>query len=143
METTRETTNLIYPLRSSELVSRPDFLQDIEPLPFTEKQKKEVLEFEEPFFEELKRLKEISVSTHTIYPGAFVSEEGSRLFSAVYLDKNLKERLESLAAQRGVELEKSKTRRQFYDAFFDDLLRIINSDDDSQMYEEEGSNFQN
>jgi len=57
------------------------------------------LEFEEPFYKKLEELKDISVSTHTIYPEVFTTEEGRKIFAAVYGDKNLKEKLTDLASE--------------------------------------------
>jgi hypothetical protein len=142
MEDTREKIdNFPYPLRPSEIVYHVDFLSEVQPLPLTEAERGEILAFEEPLFGELQKLKEISVSTHTIFPEAFTSEKGSRLFSAIYLDRELKDRLDSLATKRGVELEKTEARQKFYDAFFDDLAGIVDSNEAYLNYKEEGFEF--
>jgi len=144
MESTRNWfDNFPYPLRPSELVYDPDFLTEIQPLPLTEAQRGEISAFEEPLFKKLQKLKKIPVSSHTIYPGAFTSERGSRLFSAIYLDRELKDRLVLLATERGVELKNTETRQKFYDAFFDDLAGIVDSSETYQKYIEEGFEFAN
>jgi hypothetical protein len=76
-----------YPLRPNELVSQSDFLADVEPLDLSEGERKKLVVFEEPLFEEVKRLKGISTSTHVIYPKAFTDEKGSRIFAQIYLGR--------------------------------------------------------
>lgn len=130
-----------YPLRPSELVRKPDFLREVEPLPLSQEEKDKLLEFERSFFERAKNLKEISVSDHVIYPEAFTTEKGRRLFTAIYADAGLEDRIQSLAADRGVKLKSIKTKRQVYDAFFDDLLEAVDSEEGFERYRGEGVGF--
>ena len=144
MENTGEKSdNFLYPLRPSEIIRHPDFLADVEPLSLTEEEKGEISKFEESLFDELRRIKDISVSTHVIYPEAFTSEEGGRIFSATYLDKGIGERLAALANKRGINLKKTETKRRVYDAFFDDVVKIAGSRDLYQEYAKEGTEFTN
>lgn len=140
-DTGEKTDNFPYPLRPSEIVRHADFLSEVQPLSLTEAEKGKISAFEEPLFGELQRLKEISISTHVIYPEVFTSEKGSRLFSAIYLDGGLKDRLDSLTTERGVKLEKTEARRKFYNAFFDDLTGIVDSNDAYLRYREGGIEF--
>jgi hypothetical protein len=94
--------NFPYPLRPSEITRHSDFLADVEPLPLTEGEKEEVLKFEEPLFSELQKIKDISVSTHVIFPMAFANEEGSRIFAEIYLGREM-ENGETFSAQEIIE----------------------------------------
>jgi len=132
---------LLYPLRPSELIHQPDFRVDIKPLSLTEEERREILEFEEPFYNKLEKLKDISVPTHTIYPEAFTTEEGRRIFAGVYWDDNLKEKLANLADEWGVSLENTEAERKVYDSFFDDLVEISGSGESYQSYLEKGAKF--
>jgi hypothetical protein len=90
MENSREErANSPYPLRPSEITRHPDFLADVEPLSLNDEEGEEILKFEEPLFSELRRIKDISVSTHVIYPMAFANEEGSRIFAEIYLGREV------------------------------------------------------
>lgn len=91
MEKQSEIQERIYPLRPSEFVGQMDFLGNIEPLVLSKKEISQLAEFEQPLFEEIKRLKEISVSTHVIYPGAFTDEKGGRVFAIIYLGREAEE----------------------------------------------------
>jgi hypothetical protein len=130
-----------YPLRPSELVRTTDIFADIETLQLTESEKEALFEFEKPLFERTKKLKKISVSSHVVYPEAFVSEEGRRLFSATYFDIGLEERVEDLVETTGVKLEETKDKRKVHDAFFDDLLEIVASEERYGDYRGSGAEF--
>ncbi|MBP8591478.1 hypothetical protein KBI33_03400 [Candidatus Shapirobacteria bacterium] len=136
-----------YPLRASELVSRPGFPPEMKPLPLGEEEREKIRQYEEPFFQELKRIKEINESeeetdlVHTIYPEAFATEEGQRVFSAIYSDETLGERLIALLNQMGITLKTREEERKIYDAFFDDLLEIATSEEQYRNYREKGCEF--
>ena len=91
-ENTEETkTSFPYPPRPSEIIRHPDFLTGVEPLSLIEGEKEEISRFEAPLFDELQKIKGISVSTHVIYPMAFANEEGSRIFAEIYLDREMED----------------------------------------------------
>ncbi len=80
--------NFPYLLRPSEIIRHPNFWADAEPLSLTEGEKEEVSRFEEPLFSELQKIKDISVSTHVIYPMAFANEEGAKiLLKSIWVEK--------------------------------------------------------
>lgn len=87
----KEPIKSIYPLRPSEFVSQLDTLANVEPLVLSESEKKELSDFEQPLFDETQRLKKISISEHTIYPDYFTTQEGSSLFTEIYLGREIKE----------------------------------------------------
>jgi len=97
--------------------------------------------FEKPFFTEIKKLKETSVEDHVIYPEAFTTDAGSRLFSAVYFDKDLKQRIKRLAKENNIDLKDLKKKRSVYEAFFDDLLEVVSNEGSFAEYCKEGSVF--
>lgn len=90
MENGAKSENSLYPLRPSEITRHPDFLADVKPLSLNEVEREEISKFEEPLFSELQRIKDISVSTHVIYPMAFANEEGSKIFAEIYLGREVK-----------------------------------------------------
>jgi len=130
-----------YPQRPSELIQHPDFLQEILPIQLTKKERSQLRVFEKPFFTEIKRLKEIPVKDHVIYPEAFTTDAGSRLFSAVYFDEDLKKRIERLAKENGIDMEDLKEERLVYEAYFDDLLKAVSDEGSFMEYCEEGVVF--
>lgn len=130
-----------YPLRASELIRREDLLGDVESLKLSSSERSGLLEFEKPFFKRVEQLREITVSDHKIYPEAFTDEKGRRLFAVVYLDGHLDNRIERLSEEHGVELDNVATRREVYDAFFDDVLEIAESDDQFEKYKNGGIKF--
>lgn len=130
-----------YPQRSSELIQHPDFLQEISPIQLTEKERGQLRIFEKPFFTEIKRLKEIPAEDHAIYPEAFTTDTGSRLFSAVYFDKDLKERVERLAKENNIDWKDLEKKRSVYEAFFDDFLKVASNESSFVEYCEKGVVF--
>lgn len=78
-----------YPQRPSELVKNfcSQFSETKRTL--TLQQRMQIQMFEEPLFLELKEIKEQDVEDHVIYPGAFTTEEGRKLFKAVYLNPDI------------------------------------------------------
>ncbi|MFH1289275.1 MAG: hypothetical protein ABIH88_00970 [Patescibacteria group bacterium] len=89
MENEAKGESSLYPLRPSEITQHPDFLVDVEPLSLNDEEREEISKFEEPLFSELRIIKDISVSTHVIYPMAFANEEGSRIFAEIYLGREV------------------------------------------------------
>jgi hypothetical protein len=130
-----------YPQRPSELVQHPDFIQEISPIRLTESERSQLRIFEEPFYTETKRLKEILIEDHAIYPEAFTTDVGSRLFSAVYFDKDLKNRIERLAKENDIDLKDLKKERSIYEAYFDDLLKTTSNESSFVEYCKEGVEF--
>jgi hypothetical protein len=127
-----------YPLRPSELVNRSDLLTDIEPLSLTKKERERILEFEKPLFTRLKEIKEISVSRHVVYPEAFTTEKGKKLFAAVYLNPDLEAQIKTKARKLGIEYKGTKNKRRVADVFFDELIENLDTTGDFPRMGEAG-----
>ncbi len=123
-----------YPLRASELVK--DFPVEIlqEKISLTKEEKLQILQFEGPLALKLKEVKAPSIEDHVIYPEAFTTEQGSRIFAAIYVDPNLSKKIDKYAKEHGVDLETEKDKRKFYNNFFDNLVVITSSEDKFKEY---------
>lgn len=129
----------IYPLRSSELVQQEELFAEVEPISLTDKERQELLDFEQELFNRLEPLKKISseVLIHTLYPDYFLTDKGWRLFQLVYLDPNLKKRAEARASEEKVSLEDEKEKKRFYDKIFDELRGAIKDESHFQEHKKE------
>ncbi len=86
-----------YPLRSSEIINRINLSSLTPEVTLSDGERKGLFDFEQPLFEQLKALKDISVSGHVIYPAAFTTEKGKSLFQATYLDTGLEQKIKDKA----------------------------------------------
>ncbi|OGD72573.1 hypothetical protein A3K29_00270 [Candidatus Collierbacteria bacterium RIFOXYB2_FULL_46_14] len=73
-----------YPLRASSFVEQEGAFEPQEPLVLGEKEKKELLDFEEKLFEKLQRIKKIKINTHDVYPAALRSGVGKAMVELMY-----------------------------------------------------------
>lgn len=113
-------TTYPYPLRQSELIKALNF-EAVPEISLSGEERSRLVFFERPFFERLKSLRDIDVTDHVIYPEAFTSEKGKKLFAATYLDPLLKEKIKNTAQTAGLDWENSKQRKTACEQFFDDL----------------------
>ncbi len=143
VETKENKTALVYPYpqRASEHVQHVNIFQDIAPIPLTNKEKAGLKAFEKPFFEKFKELKELETTTHVIYPDAFATKVGSRLFLAAYFEEGLREQIEGLAKKNNIDFEIPKNKREVYEAYFDDLTEIVDKEENFQEYCQNGVEF--
>jgi hypothetical protein len=133
-------TSYPYPLRPSELVNNPEFISslDVEPIPLTEQEQQQLMQFDQELYEQYKSAKSGEVGNHVIYPDQFTDKQGQRIFSAVCTDQNLWNQV-----RETVKKSKSKSKSELYDAAFDDILRITENDDEYQRFQEKGARFTN
>ncbi|MGA2910977.1 MAG: hypothetical protein ABSE04_04245 [Candidatus Microgenomates bacterium] len=74
-----------YPLRASEAVGNMESLLAVKPLELSLDEKVRLKVFEEGLFTKYERATHFEITEHTIYPGAFTTEEGKKLFTDIYL----------------------------------------------------------
>lgn len=135
-ESKKETPTYPYPLRSSELVRQEEFFTEVESISLTDKERQELLDFEQELFKTLEPLKKLTPGVHTVYPDYFLTDEGWRLFQLVYLDPELRKRAEAQAENKGVSLETEKEKKRFYDPVFEELEAAAKSEEAFEEYKE-------
>ncbi len=114
-----------YPLRSSEIINRINLSSLTPEVTLSDGERKGLFDFEQPLFEQLKALKDISVSGHVIYPAAFTTEKGKSLFQATYLDTGLEQKIKDKAQSLGLNWDDEKEQRAACEQFFDELEKDI------------------
>lgn len=134
-------TTYPYPERPSELVSDPEFVESlkVEPIPLTEEEKKELSDFDKNLYEEYKEAKKGIAGNHVIYPSAFISPEGQRLFASTYLDTTIWKQSRKMI--RELKLKK-KDQNKVYDALYEDLQGISTDPEKYEEFTSEGASFE-
>lgn len=123
-------------VRPSELVDSFEGLLDTKKIELNDDEQTLLADFEKKLFDELKEIKEISVSTHLIYPKAFEGKKGNKLFAMIYESPDLLE-VVSESLKKG-EIKKISEKKQIYKALFEDLQEISKSDEQSNLILSDG-----
>jgi hypothetical protein len=118
----QENENLFYPypLRPSEFARNLD-VSGVKPIELTPEEREEIKKFEEPLAAELKPLRLSSPGNCVIYPSAFSTPEGNRVFAATFLNENIATEV------------KGKTDAEV-DKYFDSLVDATSSEENFEEY---------
>lgn len=118
----QENENLFYPypLRPSEFARNLD-VSGVKPIELTPEEREEIKKFEEPLAAELKPIKLLSPGNCVIYPAAFSTPEGNRVFAATFLNENITTEV------------KGKTDTEV-DKYFDSLVDASGSEEKFEEY---------
>ncbi len=130
-----------YPQRPSEYVRKNDLFSNVAPIQLDQSEREKITLLEDTLFGRLKKARDFTVTDHTIYPEAFTTEEGQRLFSMVYLTGDLTRQLKE-CLERNKDLPKSK-KDNIGDRFFDRVLEIAKDEQLFKEMKENGIEFEN
>lgn len=123
-----ETSTYPFPQRQSEIALTSSF-SDIEPLMLNSTERQELVEFESRLYERIEPILEIEIEKHVIYPEAFLTEEGRRVFAAFYLDTSLDEQVEPS--------DDEKETKDKWNNLFDEIVETAKDGKKWQEYADE------
>lgn len=119
-------SNEMYPQRPSLQVEAG--FEKVEAINLNESERQELKDFDAEIYDKYKEAKDTDIAKHVIYPEAFTTEEGRKLFSLVYLDTSVWQKAKQILKEQNLE---ANDKKRAYNALFDDFVKISKGEEDN------------
>lgn len=123
-----------FPLKPSE-ISRQETDSNIKPIPLKESEILSLLNFEESLFNQVKEIKDISVSNHILYTEPLLTKQGQFLFTNIYIHfPEIKNQIDAYLKETDINIEDKKDKKKIWDSVSLDLIENTEKVEQGQFH---------